>query len=180
MCMLTACSFTPKMGDGPTEPAPQLVEGKQRDASGRIIYEWDRPSAFGKVSGQQKVLGDAACLMGRVDLEALGYHPRAKDANGSPILGGGYFCVVKERKDKPAPTAPKLVRTNGVLGWDQPVLFGAVPAEHKARGDAVCAKAQPGFEAAAYHPAAMDESGQAIVGGGFFCAPRRNTANAIG
>jgi hypothetical protein len=105
------------------------VLGKQRDATGRVIYEWDRPAAFGKVVGQRKVLGDAACLMGRADLEALGFHPFAKDAEGSHIPGGGYFCAVKERKGKAAPTAPMLVRTNGVLGWDQPGLFGEVPEE---------------------------------------------------
>ena len=180
ICLLSACSVTPKMGDEPTDPPPQLVLGKQRDATGRVIYEWDRPAAFGKVVGQRKVLGDAACLMGRADLEALGFHPFAKDAEGSHIPGGGYFCAVKERKGKAAPTAPMLVRTNGVLGWDQPGLFGEVPEEHKIRGDAVCSKAQPGFEAAAYHPAAQDEAGKPLKGGGFFCAPKRNGSSAIG
>jgi hypothetical protein len=125
-------------------------------------------------------MGDAACLMGRPDLEALGYHALAKDAQGVAIPGGGYFCGVKSGGDRPAPEAPMLVRTNGVLGWNQPSLFGAVPDEHKARGDAVCHKAQPGFEAAAYHPAAKDEAGKAIVGGGFFCAPKRHGMKAVG
>lgn len=178
--MLFGCSVSPVIGDEPSDPPPQLVEGKQRDAIGRILYEWDRPSAFGKAVGERKILGDAACLMGRPDLEALGFHPLAKDADGIAIPGGGYFCGVKSLGDQPAPEAPILIRTNGVWGWNQPRLFGAVPVEHKARGDAVCEKAQSGFEAAAYHPNARNEAGKPIAGGGFFCAPKRNIAKAIG
>lgn len=178
--LLVACAVTPSVGDVPSDPPPQLVAGTQHDASGRVIYQWDRPQAFGRVQGERKVLGDAACLIGRVDLEAVGYHPLAKDAEGVFIPGGGYFCAVKSRGDTPAAQAPQLVRSNGVLGWSQPGLFGAVPAPHKARGDAVCDMAQPGFEAAAYHPAALDEVGRAIVGGGFFCAPKRQATKALG
>ncbi len=178
--VLGGCVVAPSVGDAPSDPPPQLVAGSQRDASGRVIYQWDRPQAFGRVLGERKVLGDAACLMGRADLEAVGYHPLAKDAEGAPIPGGGYFCAVKSRGDKPAAQAPQLVRSQGVLGWNQPGLFGAVPEAQKARGDDVCHKAQPGFEAAAYHPSALDEVGQAIAGGGFFCAPKRQPAKALG
>lgn len=177
---LSACSISPKMGEAPADQPPQLVAGTERDASGRVIYQWDRPSAFGKLDGERKVLGDAACLMGRPDLEALGYHPKAKDEQGQPIQGGGYFCVVKARGDQPGSEAPMLVRTKGVLGWNQPGLFGAVPGAHKARGDSICAKSQPGFEAIAFHPAAKDEAGKPVPGGGFFCAPKRNGARAFG
>lgn len=178
--LLAGCSVTPTVGDAQSDTPPQLVAGSQRDASGRVIYQWDRPQAFGRVQGERKVLGDAACLLGRVDLEAVGFHSQAKDADGAPIPGGGYFCAVKSRGDRPAEQAPQLVRTRGVLGWNQPGLFGAVPEAQKARGDAVCNKAQPGFEAAAYHPAALNEAGQAIAGGGFFCAPKRQTPKALG
>jgi len=180
LSFLQACAFAPPIGENPSDTPPQLIAGSQRDASGRVLYEWDRPGAFGKVTGLQKVFGDAACLMGRADLEAVGYHPFAKDANGQPIPGGGYFCRLKDRGDKPSAQAPMLVKTNGVLGWDQPSLFGAVPKEHKLRGDAVCEKAQPGYEAVAYHPAAKDEKGEPIFGGGFFCAPQKNSAIVIG
>lgn len=178
--LLSACALRGGPGDRPDDQPPQLVVAKQRDADGRVLYEWDRPGAFGKVVGHRKVLGDAACIMGRPDLESLGYHPLAKDADGQPILGGGYFCAVKAQGDKPAAESPQLVRVNGVLGWNQPRLFGAVPNAHKARGDAVCAKAQQGFEAAAFHPDAKDETGQPIVGGGFFCAPQRLSVRATG
>ena len=178
--LLSACALTPSVGDAPSDSPPQLVAGTQRDASGRVIYQWDRPHAFGRVQGERKVLGDAACLMGRADLEAVGYHAMAKDADGGAIPGGGYFCAVKSRGEKPAAQAPQLMRSNGVLGWNQPGLFGAVPEAQKARGDAVCHKAQLGFEAVAYHPSALDEAGRAIVGGGFFCAPKRQAAKALG
>lgn len=177
---VTGCAFSPSVGETPAAQAPQLVAGHQRDANGRAIYEWDRPQAFGKITGERKVLGDAACLMGRADLEAVGYHPQAKDAQGFAIAGGGYFCAVKIRGDMPAAQAPQLVRSNGVPGWNQPGLFGAVPEAHKVRGDAVCDKAQPGFEAVAYHPSARDEAGLVIAGGGFFCAPKRQAAKARG
>lgn len=178
--LLAACSVTPLVGDAPSDTPPQLVAGSQRDTSGRVIYQWDRPEAFGRVQGERKLLGDAACLMGRADLEAVGYHPLAKAAEGLVIPGGGYFCGVKSRGDRPAAQMPQLVRTNGVLGWNQPGLFGAVPEAHKVRGDAICDKAQPGFEAAAYHPSALNDAGQIIVGGGFFCAPKRQAAKTLG
>jgi hypothetical protein len=176
----SGCSFHAQLGQSPTDPPPQLLAGTQRDINGRVVYEWSRPSAFGKVSGRQKVLGDATCLMARVDLEAFGHHPSAKDADGVVIPGGGYFCMVKAQGERPAEQAPRLVRSDGVLGWNEPRLFGAVPAEQQARGNALCAQAQTGFEAAAYHPSAQDETGQAILGGGFFCAPKRPTARALG
>ncbi len=178
--LLAACSLTPTVGEVPSDKPPQLVVGTQRDSSGRAIYQWDRPQAFGRVQGERKVLGDAACLMGRADLEAVGYHPLAKDAEGVAIPGGGYFCAVKSRGDKPAAQSPQLVRSQGVLGWNQPGLFGAVPEAQKTRGDDVCHKVQPGFEAAAYHPTALDEVGQSIAGGGFFCAPKRQPTKALG
>lgn len=178
--LLTACSVTPQVGDAPSDAPPQLVAGSQRDPSGRVIYQWDRPQAFGQVQGERKLFGDASCLIGRPDLEAVGYHPLAKDAEGLVIPGGGYFCGVKSRGDRPAAQVPQLVRTRGVLGWNQPGLFGAVPEAYKVRGDAVCNKAQRGHEAAAYHPSALDDAGQAIVGGGFFCAPKRQAAKALG
>jgi hypothetical protein len=178
--LLSGCSVNPKLSQSPTDPPPQLVAGTQRDNNGRVVYEWSRPNAFGKVSGRQKVLGDAACLMARVDLEAFGYHPSAKDADGVVIPGGGYFCGVKAHGERPAGQAPRLVRSDGVLGWNEPRLFGAVPPAQQARGNALCAQAQTGFEAAAYHPSAQDETGQAIVGGGFFCAPQRPSVRAMG
>lgn len=176
--LLPACAFWASPSDQPSDQPPQLVVAKQSDANGRTLYEWDRPQAFGKVVGDRKVLGDAACIMGRPDLEALGYHALAKDAEGKSIPGGGYFCGVKPQGDRPAAQPPQLLWVNGVLGWNQPSLFGAVPEVHKARGDAVCSKAQPGFDAAAFHPEAKDETGQPIVGGGFFCAPKRQSVSA--
>lgn len=178
--VLSGCAVSARLGETPASEAPQLVAGNLRDASGRIVYEWNRPDAFGKVSGRQKVLGDATCLMARVDLEALGYHPSAMDAEGQLIPGGGYLCGVKATGNQPGEQAPTLVRSNGVLGWNEPRLFGVVPLGQQARGDALCAKVQTRFEAVAYHPRAQDEAGQMIEGGGFFCAPKRSSARVMG
>lgn len=177
---LSSCAVSPQVGELPDTEPPKLVVGNQQDANGRVVYEWNRPQAFGKITAAHKVLGDAACLMGRADLEAVGYHPQAKDAEGVVIAAGGYLCAVKSRGGKPAPQPPQLVRSRGVLGWDQPGLFGLVPEAQKARGDAVCEKVRPGFEAVAFHPAALDEVGQKILGGGFFCAPKHQAAKAMG
>lgn len=177
--LVSACNTMPQMADVPRDPAPQLTVTDQKDADGRDLLTWSNASSFGKVSGQRKVLGDATCLMARADLESAGYHPAAKDVSGTPITGGGYYCVVKARGDKPAETAPMLVDTQGVMGWDMPSAFGAVPESEQARGNAVCAQAQAGYEAAAYHPMAKDASGKPIPGGGFFCAPKRNGGKAL-
>lgn len=179
LLLVSACATSPQMADAPKDPAPQLTGTGQKDASGRELYAWSNAESFGQVKGQQKVLGDASCLMARADLEAAGYHPMAKDASGKTIVGGGYFCVVKANGDKPAAEAPMLVRTAGVLGWDRPSAFGSVPPSEQARGNALCAKAQAGYEAAAYHPQAKDQMGKPIAGGGFFCAPKRDGVRAM-
>ena len=55
--VLGGCVVAPSVGDAPSDPPPQLVAGSQRDASGRVIYQWDRPQAFGRLLGERKVLG---------------------------------------------------------------------------------------------------------------------------
>jgi hypothetical protein len=172
LASLSACTTLPELGDLPDEVPPQSVAKGEVDSEGRVILTWDRPSAFGKISGERKALGDAACLLARIDLEAFGYHPRAKDVDGNEMPGGGYFCVRKASGDKPGPVPPMLVVRDGIVRWDLPAAFGAVPPGEKARGDAVCAVFLPSHEAFGYHPDARDEAGRAIDGGGFFCGPR--------
>lgn len=178
--VFTGCASAPDIGDAPSDPPPRLTKSGERDPSGRELLRWDRPKAFGKVEGQRKVMGDTACMMARPDLESLGYHPMAEDADGVPIVGGGYYCYVKNEGDAPSKQVPRLLRTNGILGWDKPAAFGAVPAREQARGDVICGRLVAYHEAVAFHPAAQDEEGKPISGGGFLCGPKRNlpkTAN---
>lgn len=161
-----------QVGAKPDATPPQLVLSGQKDKDNRELHTWDRPGAFGKVTGQQKVLGDMACMIARVDLEAIGYHPKAKDATGAEMPGGGYFCAQKSHGDQPAAIAPRLVVVNGILGWDRPSAFGLIPKALKANGQQICSRAGSNLEAIAYHPTARDLQNNLIEGGGFFCAPK--------
>lgn len=172
--ILGGCASAPQIGEASDSNPPQLTATGERDKSGRELLTWDRPGAFGKVPADKKVLGNAACLLARVDLEAIGYHPRAKDGAGKEMPGGGFFCAIKAHGDKPSDTPPRLVRTNAVLGWDNPAAFGAVPTDVKSRGDAICRQAGAQLEAVGYHPQARNEQNTPIVGGGFFCGPRKS------
>lgn len=167
------CALTPQMGQEPDPVPPQLTLSGEKDKIGRELLTWDRPDAFGKVPDDKKVLGNATCLLARVDLEAIGYHPRAKDSSGKEMPGGGFFCAIKPEGDQPSVNPPRLVRTNEVLGWDNPAAFGAIPEEVKSRGDAICRQAGAQLEAVGYHPQARSEQNTPIVGGGFFCGPKK-------
>lgn len=172
--ILVGCATASQIGEAPDSNPPQLMAMGERDKNGRELLTWDRPGAFGKVPADKKVLGHASCLLARVDLEAIGYHPRAKDGAGKEMPGGGFFCGIKMYGEKPADTPPRLARTNGVLGWDNPAAFGAVPADVKSRGDAICRQAGSQLEAVGYHPQARSEQNTLIVGGGFFCGPHKS------
>ena len=176
--LLSACVSAPTMGEAPDSSAPQLVNSGQKDEAGKDLLKWDRPGAFGKVSGERKLLGDVACMIARIDLEAIGYHPKAKDVSGAEMPSGGYYCVQKQTQYEPSPVPPALVRVNGILGWDRPSAFGRVPEDAKVRGNRVCAAASPTLEAIGYHPRAVGENRAAIPGGGFFCAPKTNKPGA--
>ncbi|MBK5913636.1 hypothetical protein [Rhodocyclus purpureus] len=93
--LLVACS-TVTVGSEPGATPPQLVSAKNAD--GQQVIAWDNPSAFGPVPAALAAKGQAVC--GSLDtekmkFEAIGYHPHAKDVNGKPFDGGGYFCVRK-------------------------------------------------------------------------------------
>jgi hypothetical protein len=169
----TPCAISQSINESPAADPPQLVPSGERDKSGRELLTWDRPEAFGKVPADKRILGNATCLTASADLEAIGYHPRAKDRSGREMPGGGFFCAVKADGDRPAATPPRLTQINGIVGWDNPAAFGAVPADLKARGDAICRKAGSNLEAIAYHPQARGTQNEAIFGGGFFCGPRK-------
>lgn len=167
-----SCATLPAVGDLAAKDPPRLVDSGQRDENtGKRMLSWDKPSAFGKLSELQKALGDAACMMARAEYEALGYHARAQDLAGNEMKGGGYFCVPKANAGRADPVPPRLVTTNGVLGWDRPGAFGVIDPRDQARGDQICERAQTGTRAYGFHPNAQDAQGKALVGGGFFCAP---------
>jgi hypothetical protein len=176
--LLSACVSVPSMGEAPDADAPQLVNSGQKGEDGQELLKWDRPGAFGKVTGEHKLLGDVACMIARIDLQAIGYHPKAKDVNGTEMPSGGYYCVQKNTQYEPAAMAPALMRINGILGWDRPTAFGRVPDEAKARGNRICAANNPDLQAIGYHPRAVSENGAVIPGGGFFCAPKTDKTAA--
>jgi hypothetical protein len=167
--LLSACVSVPSMGEAPDANAPQLVNSGLKGEDGRELLKWDRPGAFGKVTGERKLLGDVACMIARIDLQAIGYHPKAKDVNGTEMPSGGYYCAQKDTQYEPAAMAPALTR---------PTAFGRVPDDAKARGDRTCAATNKTLEAIGYHPRALGESGAVIQGGGFFCAPKTNKPGA--
>lgn len=68
---------------------------------------------------------------------------------------------------------PQLVAGRQGLVWVNVRTFGPVPAEDAARGNQICGAVTTtdGSTAVAlgYHPAARDQSGEIIEGGGFLC-----------
>lgn len=167
--LIAACATPAIVGKQASETAPQLVKVMNKDL-GQEVITWDNPFLFGPVPANLQASGDVACLRARVDLQAVGFHSRAKDLQGQALPGGGYYCYPKARGSEPDAKAPRLSVIDGVLGWDRPAAFGRVPADQQARGDAVCERFAPGMKAIAYHPKAEQQNGQAIIGGGFFCA----------
>lgn len=172
LSLLAGCAAPVLIGDKPSATPPQLVPIGAKDAQGKDILTWDRPQAFGKVPPAVQIVGDISCMRASVNLYALGFHPEAADAQGKPLPSGGFFCALKPQGELPDLKAPRLVRADGVLGWDRPAAFGKVPESELGRAKALCSPS--GAVPLAYHPGALNESGQPIPGGGFFCvAPAR-------
>ncbi|WP_157264330.1 hypothetical protein [Azohydromonas aeria] len=180
--VLAGCAGVPRapaMGAAPdAKEPPRLVATDKKDPqTGKLLLDWDRPGAFGAVSGDLKAVGDGACMAARVDLEALGYHPRALDEKGQAIPGGGFYCYPRANGEKWDATAPQLVPSKGergLLAWDRPGAFGKVPAQLQVRGDVACMLADVKLEAIAYHPQARGPDGAVLPGGGFYCFPKRH------
>jgi hypothetical protein len=159
----------PAMGDKEADTPPRLVNSGKKDDKGRDLPTWNNPGAFAKVAGNLKNVGDTACMRARPDLEAIGYHSRAEGLDAKTLSGGGFFCWIKANGEKQDAVAPQLVREGGLVAWDRPVAFGAVPESVQARGNQVCASVG-NYIAIGYHSAARDVEGKAITGGGFLCA----------
>jgi len=74
-------------GNQPDSVPPKIVMGPNNSMI------WDRPTAFGPIPAQLQENGKKVC--GPLGLEAIGYHPKAQDANGKEFPEGGYLCVPK-------------------------------------------------------------------------------------
>jgi hypothetical protein len=76
---------------------------------------------------------------------------------------------------KEADVAPRLIVRDGFKVWDNPALFGPVPAELISAGREVCATMNTQdtkFVPTGYHSQAIDEQGIAFQGGGYYCEPK--------
>lgn len=166
---LVACATPAIVGTKASDKAPQLIKVPSQ-AGGSDVVTWDNPFLFGPVPEKLQSAGDIACMRARVDLHAMGFHPKAKDLEGKELAGGGYYCYPKNHGDAPHSSPPRLRILDGVLGWDRSAAFGKVPEDMKSRANAVCERFDKNTRAIAYHPGALAENGQAIVGGGFLCA----------
>ncbi len=168
--LLGACVMVmPPSGPGsePGKIPPRLERGK--DNKGLV---WSNPAAFGPVPIELQSKGNDVCHFNRFE-RATGYHPDARELDGTVIQGGGYFCVGtwKEPRpgDEPSQVAPRLERSGeSGLMWDNPAAFGPVPVALQAKGNGICREV--GFErATGYHPRARELDGTIIKGGGYFC-----------
>jgi hypothetical protein len=166
---LVACATPAIVGSKASDKAPQLIKVTNQVAGADDIVTWDNPFLFGPVPQKLQLAGDIACMRARVDLQAMGYHPKARDLQGNELGGGGYYCYPKNHGDAPHSIPPRLQMMDGVLGWDRPAAFGKVPNDLKQRATSVCERFDKNTIAIAYHPGAQAENGQVIAGGGFLC-----------
>lgn len=90
--VLASCALTPSVGDKPGDVPPKLVV----DAKDPKKNTWDNPAAFGPVPAELVANGEKVCSSLNTEsmqFKAIGYHPKAKAADGSTFPSGGYFCV---------------------------------------------------------------------------------------
>jgi hypothetical protein len=83
-CVGTVNELSP--GGEPGKVPPRLVR------SGESGLMWDNPAAFGPVPPEFEARGYGVCRDAGFE-RATGYHPQARELDGTIIKGGGYFCV---------------------------------------------------------------------------------------
>lgn len=89
--VLSGCATA--IGSKPGDVPPRIVIDSSTKA-----HTWDNPGAFGPVPAELAAKGQAVCsTLDTKDVKymAIGYHPQAKDIDGKPFAGGGYYCVAK-------------------------------------------------------------------------------------
>lgn len=108
--------------------------------------------------------------------------------NSSMLLGGVTLALVLFSLPgcstapligvKPSDPPPQIAylgaqdaKGNEYLTWQNVSSFGVVPDELKSIGNQRCSLLGTNLTALGYHPAAKDQTGKTIQGGGFFCAP---------
>jgi len=155
----------------PAETPPQMSELIPKTEENRQLVTWDNPSAFGSVPPNLQAIGDFICAKGRIDLYAVGFHPKAKDKDGNEIPGGGYLCDRKSTGDQPHEEPPRLALQGNLMGWDRPSAFGLIPQSLLNQARLQCLNSGPKLDAIGYHPRALDEKGRRIPGGGYLCGP---------
>lgn len=67
---------------------------------------------------------------------------------------------------------PRLVKIDGVVGWDNPSAFGPVPKGLQTTGDSICATINTRwktYHATGYHSKAQDLNGVPFERGGYYC-----------
>lgn len=92
--ILLACVTYPTVGSAPSETPPRVVTDPA-DPQKRV---WNNPSAFGPVPANLAAKGQATCDAFNTQdtkYKAIGYHPKAQNANGQTMAEGGYYCVPK-------------------------------------------------------------------------------------
>ena len=76
---------------GPSSEPGKIPPSLMRDKDNKGL-RWDNPAAFGPVPADLQAKGNGICReVGFA--RATGYHPQARELDGSIIKGGGYFCV---------------------------------------------------------------------------------------
>ena len=84
----------PPQGPGLVQATiPPRIVASPANPDARI---WDNPAAFGPVPERLEKAGEILC--GKLDTStvryvARGYHYKALDFNGNPMLGGGFLCL---------------------------------------------------------------------------------------
>ena len=163
---LAGCAAGVRIGEAPSDPAPQIVFMGAKDVDGIDYLTWRNIPSFGQVPAELQAGGDHSCMNYDLVLRAIGYHPQARGRDGAVLPGGGFYCAVRSTGGY-SDDAPQLVEQNGALGWDRPSAFGAVPNDVLVLGQERCG--QFGVEPLAYHPNALILERQPIQDGGFLC-----------
>lgn len=168
--MLTGCASQGILiGEAPIDPPPRVVFLGARDASGLDYLAWENVSSFGRVPATLKSVGDVSCMKIGINMRATGYHPKALDRFGQVMPGGGFYCQLSNLAGAYSSEAPRLIRLDGQLVWDNPGSFGAVPANMLQKGKIQCLQQGSSMKLLGYHPKALNVDGQQITGGGFLC-----------
>ena len=160
------CTSGVRIGEVPSEPAPQIVFLGAKDNDGIDYLTWKDIPSFGRVPTELQAVGDHSCMNYDLILRAVGYHPQARGRDGNKLPGGGFYCAVRSTGGY-ADEAPQLVTQDETVGWDRPSAFGAIPNELLDLGQERCDVF--GTQPLAYHPNALNLEGQPIQDGGFLC-----------